>query len=807
MQTLKVGDIRVKDPPPAVVMNEREEENPNSKFLEREERDVLIRSWLTGTMTEESMFLIIGCTSAKQIWQSFEDNYLQASKDKEFQLKQQIQSIKMGSKTVDEYIKEFKGICDSLTAIHKPLDEDSKVINFAKGLGNKCKTLRTVMLGKPPYPTFPQFVNALRGYDMREEDSEKDHVDHAMAFQAQKTQGSFGQGRGNSFRGRGQSRGRGQYGPKFNNYRPGRQSSFPTNNQKSFSSQTNPCQICGRNNHTAVSCFYRWDYSYQSQQETPQGLSALTINEPSDNNLYMDSGATHHMVHTTGNLNNSTLFKGSDLVMVGDGKLLKITHVGNKEIGTNLKLKDVLVVPKLKKNLLSVSKLASDNACLLEFTDCDFVLKDKKTRNLLPKGSRKGDLYALDSNKADGEVHRTLAAIRSNKASHEVWHQRLEHPNSRTMKFLHSNRLVRFSSWNKNFSICTACQMGKSCKQPFENSNKIEIEPLIKVHCDLWGPSCYGRGNGGFISNGLYGTTPGFQDPTSPNHVCLLQRAIYGLKQAPKAWFQWFSEALLQLGFKGSHADSSLFVLRNNTTIIILLLYVDDIVITGNNPVLLHSLISQLSSQFALKNMGNRHFFLGIEVIPYREGLYLSQTKYAQDGVKRILRYQAGTVNFGLRITSRSSLQVVGFSDADWAGANCISWSSKKQHTVAKSSAEAEYRALAALAADVTWIVHLLHHVGVLLASPPVLYSDNISALHLSSNPILYARTKHVELDYHFIREKVTSGAMVTKYVPSLNQVADIFTKALTKQQYQFLRSKLGVVSLPTSSLRGMKVS
>ncbi|XP_070034394.1 uncharacterized protein [Nicotiana tomentosiformis] len=211
MQALKVGNIIVKDLPPAVVMNEKEEENPNPKFLEWEERDALIRSSLTGTMTEESMFLIIGCTSAKKIWQSLEDNYLQASKDKEFQLKQQIQSIKMG-----------------LTAIHKPLEEDSKVINFAKDLGNKYKTLRTIMLGKPPYPTFPQFVNALRGYDMREEDSEKDHVDHAMAFQVQKTQGSFGRGRGNSFRGGG------QYGPKFNNYTPARQSSFPINNQKSF---------------------------------------------------------------------------------------------------------------------------------------------------------------------------------------------------------------------------------------------------------------------------------------------------------------------------------------------------------------------------------------------------------------------------------------------------------------------------------------------------------------------------------------------------------------------------------------------
>ncbi|XP_060202737.1 uncharacterized mitochondrial protein AtMg00810-like, partial [Lycium barbarum] len=385
---------------------------------------------------------------------------------------------------------------------------------------------------------------------------------------------------------------------------------------------------------------------------------------------------------------------------------------------------------------------------------------------------------------------------------------------------------------------------------------------------------------------------PGFEDSTGTNHVCLLQRAIYGLKQAPKAWFQRFNEVLLHLGFLGSHADSSLFVLRRQGDIIILLLYVDDIVITGSNPNLLQSLISQLSVQFALKDMGNLHFFLGIEVIRYVDGLYLSRKKYAQNilqrtmmhcaraihtqlsqkcdihtdggspvdasnyrstvgalqyltltrpdlthavnqvcqfmeaptttqwqGVKHILRYLAGTVNFGLRITSKSSLKVVGFSDADWAGcavtrrsttglcvflgANCISWSSKKQHTIAKSSAEAEYRALASLAAEITWILHLLRHLGVSLDSPPVLFSDNISALHLTSNPILHARTKHVELDYHFVREKVTAGTMVTRYVPSQTQVADIFTKALSKQQYQFLRRKLRVVSLPTSRLRG----
>lgn len=81
--------------------------------------------------------------------------------------------MKLGSKSIEEYIKEFKGIYDSLMAIQKPLDEDSKVINFARGLGSKYKILRTVMLGKAPYPTFNQFVNALRGFDMRDDGEEQ----------------------------------------------------------------------------------------------------------------------------------------------------------------------------------------------------------------------------------------------------------------------------------------------------------------------------------------------------------------------------------------------------------------------------------------------------------------------------------------------------------------------------------------------------------------------------------------------------------------------------------------------------------
>lgn len=122
---------------------------------------------------------------SKEMWDCLEETYLQATKDKEFQLKQQLQNIRLGSRSTDDYLKEFKGICDDLAAIHKPVDEDSKVINFARGLGPMYRTFRTVMLGKPPYPTLNQLVNALRGFDIREDD-EDTQLNHNMAFQAQR---------------------------------------------------------------------------------------------------------------------------------------------------------------------------------------------------------------------------------------------------------------------------------------------------------------------------------------------------------------------------------------------------------------------------------------------------------------------------------------------------------------------------------------------------------------------------------------------------------------------------------------------
>jgi hypothetical protein len=187
--------------------------------------------------------------------------------------------------------------------------------------------------------------------------------------------------------------------------------------------------------------------------------------------------------------------------------------------------------------------------------------------------------------------------------------------------------------------------------------------------------------------------------------------------------------------------------------------------------------------------------------------------------VKRILRYLQGTLDYGIRLLSHSSLNLYGFSDADWAGcpdtrrsttsyciylgANCISWASKKQATVSRSSAEAEYRAMASATAELTWLTYLMRDLGISPSTTPTLFCDNTSALHMTVNPVFHARTKHIELDFHFVREKVAAGAITTRYIPSQSQIADIFTKAVSKDTFHKFRLKLGVLPPPPSSLRG----
>jgi Reverse transcriptase (RNA-dependent DNA polymerase) len=129
---------------------------------------------------------------------------------------------------------------------------------------------------------------------------------------------------------------------------------------------------------------------------------------------------------------------------------------------------------------------------------------------------------------------------------------------------------------------------------------------------------------------------PGFIDTTNPDLVCLLHKSLYGLRQAPRAWFEKFSSTLLGFGFKPCTYDPSMFIAHHKRQILILLEYVDDIVVTGSDPVQVDQCIYQLKSRFAIRDLGPLHFFLGLEATSNNDGLCLTQTKYLTDLLKRV---------------------------------------------------------------------------------------------------------------------------------------------------------------------------
>ncbi|RVW21991.1 Retrovirus-related Pol polyprotein from transposon RE2 [Vitis vinifera] len=181
---------------------------------------------------------------------------------------------------------------------------------------------------------------------------------------------------------------------------------------------------------------------------------------------------------------------------------------------------------------------------------------------------------------------------------------------------------------------------------------------------------------------------------------------------------------------------------------------------------------------------------------------------------KRVLRYLKNTLDFGL-LYKPGSFAINAYCDSDWAGdpddrcstcgygvfvgPNLISWSAKKQPVVSKSSTEAEYRCLALVTAEVYWLRMLLCELEISLDSLPVIWCDNISALALASNPIFHARSKHIEVDYHFVREKVAHRDIILEHISTSIQPADIFTKGHTADRFCFLRDKLAICDLPTS--------
>ena len=186
------------------------------------------------------------------------------------------------------------------------------------------------------------------------------------------------------------------------------------------------------------------------------------------------------------------------------------------------------------------------------------------------------------------------------------------------------------------------------------------------------------------------------------------------------------------------------------------------------------------------------------------------------EAAKRVLRYVRGTLHFGIHLAP-GPLTFSAFFDTDWAGyptdrksttrmlvflgSNPIFWSSKKQSTVFRSSKEAEYRALASTVAELAWLRTLFKELKLFLPHIPILWCHNNFTIALASNQVFYSKTKHIKVDYHYVRGCVLCSTLGVKFISGRDNFADIFTKSLPGPHFLVLRSKL-LVDI-TLSLRG----
>ncbi|KAA0041351.1 Cysteine-rich RLK (receptor-like protein kinase) 8 [Cucumis melo var. makuwa] len=327
--------------------------------------------------------------------------------------------------------------------------------------------------------------------------------------------------------------------------------------------------------------------------------------------------------------------------------------------------------------------------------------------------------------------------------------------------------------------------------------------------------------NGDLVEEVYMSPPPGFEAQFG-QQVCKLQKSLYGPKQSPRAWFDRFTTFVKSQGYSQGHSDHTLFTKVFETRkIAVLIVYVDDIVLSGDDQAEINQLKQRMGNELEIKDLGNLKYFLGIEVARSKEGISVSQGKYTLDllietgmlgcrpadtpiefncklgnsdnqfmqapyeehmeAVKRILRYLKTTPDKGLMFRKTNKKAIEAYTDSDWAGSVVDRKSTSSYCTFVWGNL-------------VTWRILSDLHQGC--ETPLKLFCDNKSAISIANNPVQHDRTKHVEIDRHFIKERLDNGSICIPYIPSSQQIADVLTKGLLRPNFDFCVSKLGLIDI-----------
>ncbi|GJX34594.1 retrovirus-related pol polyprotein from transposon TNT 1-94 [Tanacetum coccineum] len=359
----------------------------------------------------------------------------------------------------------------------------------------------------------------------------------------------------------------------------------------------------------------------------------------------------------------------------------------------------------------------------------------------------------------------------------------------------------------------------------------------------------------------------GFEDQDNPTHVYRLKKALYGLKQAPRAWYDTLSKFLLAnnffkgvvdptknghifskemsskfqmsmmgqmsffLGLQVSQSPRGIFINQAKYALETLKKYGMDLSDPVDTPMvdrlkLDEDLMGIPVDQTRFRGMVGSLMYLTVSrpdlvfAVCMCTRYQAKPTKKHFEAIKHVFRYLKGTINMGLWYSKDNAMSLTAYADADHAGCQdsrrstsgsaqflgdrLVSWSSKKQRSTAISTTEAEYIAMSGCCAQILWMRSQLKDYGFDFNKIP-LYCDNKSAIALCCNNVQHSRSKHIDIRHHFIREQVENRVVELYFVETNYQLADILTKALPRERFEFLLLRLGMKSLTPETLRRLQ--
>jgi hypothetical protein len=417
----------------------------------------------------------------------------------------QLATLKKGGSSVTDYFQKFKSLADTLAAAGQPLNDFELISFLLAGLGSEFDPFVTSVTTRVDPMSLEELYAHLLTHEMRLEHNSTTAENVFPSANVATARPSSPKNKGSN-RAHSQSNGstRGAPSHKGHNYpnraqqsrgcfgRPRGSHSSPSSSNHS---PRNICQVCNKPGHTALQCYHRFDHSFQYENApNMQAFNTSACPPTSDYDWYPDTGATNHVTADIANLNmQADNYTGSDQLHVGNGQGLPISHTGTTKLtyhNISFILKNLLHVPRIKKNLLSVSQFTRDNNVYFEFHPFFFCIKDRLTGTTLLRGRTKDGLYTFPTSPPPPRL-----AFLGERAPLDRWHCRLGHPSLRIIsQVVQAHNLALFK--NKNMAICPACRMGKSHALPFHLSPSLSKFPLELIFTDVWGPSPFPSNNG-----------------------------------------------------------------------------------------------------------------------------------------------------------------------------------------------------------------------------------------------------------------------------------------------------------------------